>query len=289
MGSIEKKMKNNYFQIRKFSDNICNNIVKAKFEKQTSSKKKSEIGIHFNSIFEEKFYVIALDFDGTMIYLDNRDEITSKDILKKLKRLNDKKIPILILTGRGSSVLRQIPITDYSFKDYVFFAQYNGGKIILGNGGVLNEIRIKENKNYHKIKLFLKENEIPFKEKISSFVIFGETELFDTINSYLCDLKGWRVVKTNYSYDIIPNEVSKYNALIRGCQLFNLHGIDSILKIGDSGDKEGNDYDFLKLKNSFSVGSFSPEIETNFPLVDDNCEFLTGPDGLKFILEYLSI
>ena len=152
-------MKKNCFQLEKFSSQICFNIINAKIKKigvntiSISKKIKSSLF----SIFNENFLGIALDFDGTLIPLEKRTQITEMDLMEKLKKLNNEKIPIFILTGRGSSIITQFPYDNYLFKKYLFISQYNGGKIFLGNGKLISELKMSRIKGYQEIKQFLKE------------------------------------------------------------------------------------------------------------------------------------
>ena len=66
----------------------------------------------------------------------------------------------------------------------------------------------------------------------------------------------WKIVDNRYSFDIFPNYFSKLTALKKGIQYYKLKSIESILKIGDSGEIDGNDYDFLQFKNIFLSGLF---------------------------------
>lgn len=288
MVSINKlKNKRNFFKIKKFPDRICVNIVNAKLKKLKNFNIRSQ-NVLKNSllfIFREKFLGLALDFDGTLIPLQKRDQIIESNILNKLKLLNKKKIPIFILTGRGNSILRQFPFFNFPYKNYIYIAQYNGGKIFLGDKTLISENSIYNFEGYKEIKQFLENNNINYKEKIASFVCLAKPDFINLCSSFISKFDSWRILNTNYSFDIIPNVISKYLALVKGCQYFNIKLLNLVLKIGDAGQLNGNDYDFLKYTNSFSVGTFSSNITTNFPIINENNIALKGPTGLKFILE----
>ncbi len=280
-----------YFILKKFPKKVCYNITLAKKERfRIDIQNKRKIALrNLNDIFNEKFVGIALDFDGTLIPIGKYDALVEKNILVKLQKINSKRIPIFILTGRGSSIYKQFPLKFFIFKEYIFIAQYNGGKIFLGESNCISEIKIKNINNYSKIQLFLKRNKIEFKEKVSSFVCLNNYKNFHSCRKYIEQLNDWKIVDTNYSFDIIPKKVSKLYALREGCKLFNISNLNSILKVGDAGDIHGNDYDFLKLKNSFSVYKFSNQINTNFPILNKKNTFLYGPEGLKFILKRIKL
>ena len=78
-----------------------------------NSKKISFLKKSLISIFKEKFYGLALDFDGTLIPIKKRTDYVDPHILDKLITLNTKKIPIFILTGRGKSIFDQFPLNKF--------------------------------------------------------------------------------------------------------------------------------------------------------------------------------
>ena len=59
---------------------------------------------------------------------------------------------------------------------------------------------------------------------------------------------------------------------------------DSMLRIGDCGDKMGNDYSMLNCSQGFSVDRTSGEIDKCFPIIDDNNKILKGVDATLFLL-----
>ncbi len=282
-------MKSNSFSLIRFPKKVIENIISAKLQK-TKGKSSNLISLikkSLNSIFKQKFYGIALDFDGTLIPINKRTDYVDPHILDKLINLNKKKIPIYILTGRGKSIFDQFPLNTFSFQKYILIAQYNGARIILGDKTFLFELNAKTFNEYNTIFQFLKKNHINFKQNLSGFVCFDNNSNYNLCTSFISKFNRWKLVSTNYSFDILPINISKYGALLKGLKLYNIRNLNSILKIGDSGDINGNDYDFLKLENSFSVGKYSSDLTTNFPIINEKNIFLEGPKGLNFILNHL--
>lgn len=279
----------NYLKLNKFPLKSIENIISAKLKKYNNqnSKRKKIVKKALNSVFTKKFSGLALDFDGTLIPLEERDNIVDPIIIHKLKLLNKKKIPIFILTGRGNSIMRQFPLSDFTFRNYIIIAQYNGGRITNGNNDLIYQTTINSDENYNEIKNFLVENCIKFVEKTAGFVCYEKDDAYSLCESFIREIKNWRILTTNFNFDILPSKISKGLALQKICKLFDSILIESILKIGDSGDINGNDYDYLKLKNSFSVGEFSSDLSTNFPIVNVQNIYLKGPKGLNFILNHL--
>ena len=153
-------MKSNSFSLNKFPKKVLENIISAKTRsvKNANSNKISILKKSLNSIFKEKFYGLAIDFDGTLIHIKKRTDCVDPYILDKLINLNKKKIPIFILTGRGKSILDQFPLNNFSFHKYILIAQYNGARIILGDKTLIFELNAKTFNEYETICQFLKEN-----------------------------------------------------------------------------------------------------------------------------------
>ncbi len=284
-------LNSNSFSLKRFRRKVIKNIISAKIQK-IEGKYSEIISLIKRSlilIFKQRFYGIALDFDGTLIPIKKRTSCVDLQILEKLISLNKNKIPLFILTGRGKSILVQFPFDKFPFKKYIFIAQYNGARIILGDKTLLFELNAKTFNEYDTILQFLKENHINFKQNLCGFVCFDNKSNYNLCSSFISKFNRWKLVSTNYSFDILPKKISKYRALLKGSKLYDIRNLSSILKIGDSGDISGNDYDYLKLENSFSVGDFSSDLNTNFPIINEKNIFLDGPIGLNFILNHLKL
>lgn len=64
---------------------------------------------------------------------------------------------------------------------------------------------------------------------------------------------------------------------------------DSMLRIGDCGDKNGNDYSMLNCSQGFSVDKISGEENKCFPIVNDNNEILKGVDATLYLINKAKI
>jgi len=284
-------MVRSYFKINQFPKESLNNIIQAKLNKTNKKNPKSIklIKKYLYSVFNTQFQGLALDFDGTLIPINDRYKSIESYILRNLILLNQQRIPIFILTGRGKSIFDQVPLDKFKHKNFLIIVQYNGGRIRFGNNELINEKKINYIKNYSKVKEFLDENKIPYLEKVSGFVCQGSFEdcsLFDILSK---KFRNWNVLNSKFSFDVLPSNISKGSALKDSCRLFPNLNKKSILKIGDSGDINGNDYSFLKMKKSFSVGDYSLDLRTNFPIIDENNIQLKGPEGVKYLFSYLSL
>ncbi|TKJ20054.1 MAG: hypothetical protein CEE43_13480 [Promethearchaeota archaeon Loki_b32] len=284
-------MVESFFKLRTFPKNSIYNIINAKLRKIDKFKPflLKTLDKNLKSIFKTHFRGLALDFDGTLIPLKDRYQIVESSILRILLLLNRKKFPIFILTGRGKSIFQQIPFNEFIHINHIIIVQYNGGRLRYGNQDLIKEENMKTIKNYCEVKMILDKNEIQYAEKVSGFfcqTTFGSDQIFNAIQE---KYKNWNVLNTKYSFDIVPSHISKGLALKYSSKLFCKLKNSLILKIGDSGDINGNDYSFLKMKNSFSVGDYSSDLNTNFPVVDENNIHLKGPDGLRYLFSYFSI
>ena len=64
---------------------------------------------------------------------------------------------------------------------------------------------------------------------------------------------------------------------------------NSMIRIFDQGDENGNDYKILKSKQGFSTGTISKDPFSCFPIIDKYGNVLKGIDATKYILKSLKI
>lgn len=71
----------------------------------------------------------------------------------------------------------------------------------------------------------------------------------------------------------------------------NIIGIpeNSMIRIGDCGDENGNDYSMLNCSQGFSVDKTSNSITSCFPILDDNGNILKGSSATNFLLKNAKI
>lgn len=64
---------------------------------------------------------------------------------------------------------------------------------------------------------------------------------------------------------------------------------NSMLRIGDCGDNNGNDYSMLDCFQGFSVDKISGKNNACFPIIDENCRILKGCDATLYLLKKAKI
>ncbi len=64
---------------------------------------------------------------------------------------------------------------------------------------------------------------------------------------------------------------------------------NSMIRIGDCGDKMGNDYSMLNCEHGYSVDKTSGDIDSCFPIIDENGEILKGIDATIYLVKHAKI
>lgn len=272
---------------------------------------------NYHKSLNQKYTAVCLDIDGTLTK-DNSKEI-DKRIISKLVELLNRKIPIVFITGRGETGL----------KDFVndimptMIDKYNIGM------EQLSRLYILINDGARLYKTSAGSNVLL---DISEYLISKTSlEQLNTLNQILINNKGYVCGDNSlitYSYDSTNNQifnirikVGDYNQrqqtrkkiykIINSKQLNDLNitegiyegkyilqigtaikkiavekvekiiGIpqNSMLRIGDCGNENGNDYTLLNCPQGFSVYKTSKSNDSCFPIIKNNNQVLTGTDA----------
>lgn len=112
-------------------------------------------------------------------------------------------------------------------------------------------------------------------------------ELQETIASYATGSNPLYVTFSKYGKDYLVN-VSNTNKTLALKYVAKKIGIneEAILRVGDQGDKHGNDYELLNCNSGFSVGSISDKLDGCFPVLKSppNMHHLKNADATHTLL-----
>lgn len=244
----------------------------------------------YASQFSLTYDAIALDYDGTLISLASRGSSPSLSLLRTIGKILDYGLPVVIISGRGDSLLELNKSLSGFSQDSLFLAMYNGSKITRGS-----------------------QSEIICDHKIGLKRLFASIRNNSSLGKDIqrCGLK-------DYAIQILPRKKSKgfMDALCERMKVilpppfvarnsgFALdiypiartkdHSLKAIsefagtkmrfLRIGDQGHEFGNDYELLHSKGGFSVGTISADPYFCFPVLDFKGKRLQGPTGAKVLL-----
>ena len=272
---------------------------------------------------EQKYNAVCFDIDGTLTKQNSReiDERAVKMIADLLKA----KIPIVFITGRGSTGLKHM-INDIQFKllnlyniDNIelkrIYALANDGARLFytSHNQMLNEcIYTVSDDKLCQLKKFDDEMLKTQNDKINN--ICKITYSNDSTNNKILNVRF--VLQDNNDdnvklvMDFIENLIKDYNLnglnITRGKYKENnviqvgttskdiaietaekLIGVpkNSMMRIGDCGDIIGNDYAMLNCEQGYSVDRTCNSVDGCFPIFDDNNRILKGVDATLFLIK----
>jgi hydroxymethylpyrimidine pyrophosphatase-like HAD family hydrolase len=238
--------------------------------------------------FSRQYDAIALDYDGTLISLRNRTGRPSPEVLAALEIPINSGLPLVIITGRGESLLGLKPLFSRFDQNLVFFAMYNGCKIVQGSGKTVSKRRLNLKPLLSRLKRdrdlatcvrewFLK----PWSLRV--IPITRSRPFMDELCKALLDRLPSNFVARNsgYSVDVYLRSATKEMPL----QMVNslLGRRLRYLRIGDQGHSLGNDYELLNAPGGFSVGTLSSRPGACFPVLERSGRRVMGPRGITYL------
>jgi fructoselysine-6-P-deglycase FrlB-like protein len=94
-------------------------------------------------------------------------------------------------------------------------------------------------------------------------------------------LPGWRVFCSGHSVDVLNEHIGKCRVVDAVCERTGSTGENDVLKIGDSGQIEGNDFELLADGIGLSVATVSPLMSSCWNLLPEG---VSGVTGMKYYL-----
>lgn len=299
-----------------------------KYEKHAriilKEKKKNEDSLYIPEIakvlsdtYERTYHAVALDIDGT-IKKGKEDNIPA-NILDTIAKVIVSGAYVLFVTGSGKStvektleqVKKALPRSKQCLYRKIYAIDGNGCRLFFidkyGNiksrpilEPIKNKIGIPE---YEDLLNDIRDNlgqYVDVKEKecgirLISNDIIEDTDLREYIRSWhkKADQKyrqlGINVVSSRWgnraTFDI--SNADKDHALSWFYTEFDFIDVP-IIRIGDQGKEDGNDFTFLDSQYGFSVGTLSSKLTKCFPIYDSNSDKIyRGMDGTRFLLSSL--
>lgn len=263
-------------------------------EQEIWSKHLSRV---LSSLSAAAFDKIAFDYDGTLCTLADRFSGLTRQIAKKLQRLLEDDVWIGIATGRGDSVREDLRrALDSRFWEKILVGYYNGAEI-----AYLDDDRTPARSNEPGADLKVVEHALrqdlrilsraTLKTRASQITLLpkqGEAPeiLWKLVQECLtsCDSKGFQVVTSTHSVDVLAPGVSKIK-LVRAMEE-RAATEAAILCIGDRANWPGNDFAFLRCGYSLSVDQVSSDPESAWHLAPPGCR---GTKATEFYLDCMQI
>lgn len=227
----------------------------------------------YESKLESATYkAIISDFDGTLCNAEQRYIGMCSDTSRRIIELIEEGIVFSIASGRGGS-LRDVLVTAFPSEYHnAIWVGYYGGSLIQPLSELVEHPI--PNKDFHRLINWLKTT--IYYPRISSFkesVRGGQLtirvsspeesrKLRLTIRTWLNSegLSPWRVFCSGHSIDVLDESTTKTNVVKFMEKQFSINGLTQILRLGDSGDEEGNDYELLGAGLSLSADRVSTSL-----------------------------
>lgn len=225
------------------------------------------------------------DLLSDIIYdLKNKYGVTEKQLLKMYALTNDG--ARIFMTSNGSEQLFNISEYISSKEDFIKLEELNKKITALLNSSILNEycrvtysIDSKTN-DIVNIRLMILSNSVEI-----------NNEMIKIINSLIRDSKNPNLNLTigmhNGKQVLQIGTATKDKAIQIAERMIGIPQ-NSMLRIGDCGDQNGNDYSMLNCPQGFSVEKTSGAIDRCFPVIE-NEKVITGVDGTLSLLKKVKL
>ncbi|MDE1464772.1 HAD hydrolase family protein [Spartinivicinus poritis] len=212
---------------------------------------------YYSKLCSASIKAIVSDFDGTLCNTEGRYDGMCPEIREELSRLLREGITLVVASGRGDSLQRCLrQAIDTKYHDSIWVGYYGGSVIEKLNVDVQPppaNIGFQEIYEWlNSIAIYHSKRPLEDMAKGGQFTIRLESnaqaqKLLMAIRSWFIDTDkiGWRVFSSGHSVDVLDSNTSKRNVIEFVAENFNLCPKSEILRLGDSGHEEGNDFELL--------------------------------------------
>jgi fructoselysine-6-P-deglycase FrlB-like protein/hydroxymethylpyrimidine pyrophosphatase-like HAD family hydrolase len=238
---------------------------------------------------------LVCDFDGTFCETYRRWDGLDKSLVEDIKRITGYGIPIAFATGRGRTLRfnlrKNLPQSTWK---HIYIGYYSGSLIArldedpeapekdrsfeeleswLDSTGVSALIEAEPTVDGGQFGLRCK-NQASRHEAVSAIRHWIRTKA----------LWGWRVYCSGHSIDVLSNMAGKSRVLDFLVEQFGLEDDTETLRLGDSGDFDGNDFELLHGGLGLSVDAVSADPSNCWNLLPLDRR---GVVGTKYYLSHL--
>lgn len=272
---------------------------------------------NYHKALNQKYTAVCLDIDGTLTK-DNSKEV-DKRIISKLVELLNRKIPIVFITGRGETGLKDfvndiMPIMIDKYN--IDMDQLSRLYILINDGARLYKTSIGANVLFDTSEYLISKTSLEQLNILNQILInnkhylCGDNSLitysYDSTNNQIFNIRikvsdyGQRQQTRKRIYKIINSkqltDLNITEGIYEGKYILQIGtaikkkavekvekiiGIpqNSMLRIGDCGNESGNDYTLLNCPQGFSVYKTSKSNDSCFPIIKNDNQLLTGTDA----------
>lgn len=266
-----------YFKGWSQAENRYSLAARRKFDHRSVSSEEMVQAEVAAKIYEGKlegavYKAIISDFDGTLCNAEDRFSGMCPRIAKRILQLIDDGLIFSIASGRGGSLrddlIKAFP-TEYHKAIWV---GYYGGSLLqplevkvehpTPNTDFLSLLGwLKTTAYYPRLKSFedtVRGGQLTI--KVSSPEESRKLRLALRTRLNAEGLGDWRVFCSGHSIDVLDSRTSKNNVVRAIAERFGFDPLTQALRLGDSGDEEGNDYELLSKGCSLSADRVSASL-----------------------------
>lgn len=270
---------------------------------------------YYNSINKE-YKAVCLDIDGT-ITKKNSKEINN-NVVFKIKELLENDIPVIFITGRGETGTKRFidNLVGLLINDGINYYKLINMYVLINDGARIIKSSNSYDKLFDTCECLVSDSNLKqlndlndlFKKDINligglNTVISYSTDSFSNKlinirlkikNSDTRDMIKQNIIQmfndSNFSDLSITEGIFEGNFILqigtsvkqyaveKASQIIGINE-DDMLRIGDCGDKDGNDYTLLNCPQGFSTNKTSGNINGCFPIINKDNEVLIGSEA----------
>ena len=218
-----------------------------------------------------RFEALVTDYDGTLFERSHQEPLPPAAIQKQLIRLLSEGLILGVATGRGNSVTRALrTFVPECFWEQVVIGIYGGAVVATLNE--VQEVSLNQDEDLVKAKACLQETlsilslHFDLNPQLLSIRPRDPVDL-STLRTLVLGaldstLDGRRVVESAHSIDVLGEAASKLHVVDAVLARTRSNDSASILRVGDQGAWNGNDYHLLASGTSLSVDRVSGDLRT---------------------------
>jgi len=217
---------------------------------------------------------IVCDFDGTLCRAEDRFDPMGTTLAGLLSNLVRRGLKVAVATGRGGSLRNTIaPSIDEELLPDIVVGYYSGAlittlakEIVTPTGDEqFNELASwLDTTIYSDLCKSLCEAARLGQYTIRVSGPAQSAKVLTAVRAWLhrTDRRGWRAYGSGHSVDVLDEKTSKRGVVEHMARQFGLDPLTEILRIGDCGQEDGNDYELLSEGLSLSCEGVSADLNS---------------------------
>ncbi|WP_175981922.1 hypothetical protein [Burkholderia sp. BCC1630] len=256
-------------------------------------------GVAFADRLEQaRFRALVCDFDGTFCNTDLRFDGLDGCLISEIARIAGAGFPIGFATGRGDSLHSDLRAKlDEELWERITIGFYSGS--IVSGLAEAPPVQGEPDPRFVELTEWLTTSTLLGALKSSPKIGEGQLSLriLDhsakyRVGAYVREwldakgYEGWRIFYSGHSIDVVTEFAGKSKVVSALAAATGCDSDSDILRLGDSGDIEGNDYEFLNAGLGLSVGGVSIAKNSCWNFLPRG---LIGARGTQFYLKALVI